>query len=266
MVLFLPTKISTLVKSTVLTDINNLKFIHPFFFLISHAILLIVILNIIQHGFTPLFGKKYFTFVLTTHMISTSLLSCLRLFIQCFMEMYEYIYFLKKYRLLKITILYCEYTYFCTFGLYFMYYVNINYKYDNIKDLLIKFVCLFALFNINLLYYFVIKNFSKNRLKMLGENNDNNDIISRITLSIIKILESSNDEKISGEFLSFLQYTIKYVEEKSEECTVCLENFDSDDTVFRSECSHVFHSQCIIKWIINKSSCPICRKHIIMTI
>jgi hypothetical protein len=46
-------------------------------------------------------------------------------------------------------------------------------------------------------------------------------------------------------------------------CPICLNNFSDADNNFHviEECSHKFHSECLIKWLRtrNDSSCPLCR-------
>ncbi|CAI2374372.1 unnamed protein product [Moneuplotes crassus] len=48
-------------------------------------------------------------------------------------------------------------------------------------------------------------------------------------------------------------------------CCICLENYsDKHRTVIQIPCSgpHYFHKECIIPWIRNKNSCPICKSEI----
>jgi len=43
-------------------------------------------------------------------------------------------------------------------------------------------------------------------------------------------------------------------------CSVCLENFDCNDTI-KLHCNHSFHKDCLEKWT-EYNSCPICRNPI----
>ena len=46
-------------------------------------------------------------------------------------------------------------------------------------------------------------------------------------------------------------------------CSICLEEYRVGDNIAWSrhpECNHVYHRECIGKWLESKSSCPICRK------
>lgn len=42
-------------------------------------------------------------------------------------------------------------------------------------------------------------------------------------------------------------------------CAVCTDEFHSDDTVARMPCQHLFHDECISKWLGETNSCPLCR-------
>jgi hypothetical protein len=46
-----------------------------------------------------------------------------------------------------------------------------------------------------------------------------------------------------------------------EICSICLDNLDKN--IYKlPDCSHIFHKNCIIKWIKINSICPFCRKKI----
>ncbi|GMY38560.1 E3 ubiquitin-protein ligase AIP2-like [Fagus crenata] len=47
----------------------------------------------------------------------------------------------------------------------------------------------------------------------------------------------------------------------NESCTICLEDFPAGSCVTRMPCSHVFHRSCIVRWLIKRPHCPVCRKH-----
>jgi len=43
-------------------------------------------------------------------------------------------------------------------------------------------------------------------------------------------------------------------------CSVCLDQYDSEDEVKILACDHIFHKECIDNWLIRKFSCPVCRQ------
>jgi ankyrin repeat protein len=61
------------------------------------------------------------------------------------------------------------------------------------------------------------------------------------------------------------QYNIKKFKRNPEEimeveCSTCLESFTSKCDISTTPCGHVFHTECMRKWLKNEKSCPQCRK------
>ena len=46
-------------------------------------------------------------------------------------------------------------------------------------------------------------------------------------------------------------------------CPTCLETFTQDCPIYSTACGHIFHLNCIERWLENKVSCPQCRKRCI---
>lgn len=45
-----------------------------------------------------------------------------------------------------------------------------------------------------------------------------------------------------------------------EECPICIDKFSPESEIYKSDiCDHLFHKQCIERWIIEKPNCPKCR-------
>lgn len=42
------------------------------------------------------------------------------------------------------------------------------------------------------------------------------------------------------------------------ECTICLLDY-TEETKKTTECSHIFHRECLDKWLETNNSCPLCR-------
>ena len=45
----------------------------------------------------------------------------------------------------------------------------------------------------------------------------------------------------------------------ARECSICLEEFCNGSEVMRMPCSHIYHKDCIVKWLETSHLCPLCR-------
>lgn len=43
------------------------------------------------------------------------------------------------------------------------------------------------------------------------------------------------------------------------DCSVCKENYKVDDTICKMPCEHIFHEDCLMPWLNQHNSCPVCR-------
>jgi Ring finger domain len=55
-------------------------------------------------------------------------------------------------------------------------------------------------------------------------------------------------------------------EVRGQDCCICMEDFDKDDVVVRTACSHCFHKQCCREWLRQARTCPVCRADIPSTL
>jgi hypothetical protein len=45
----------------------------------------------------------------------------------------------------------------------------------------------------------------------------------------------------------------------SRQCAVCLNNVEAHDRHMITPCQHVYHRACLLRWMQQKSACPVCR-------
>lgn len=45
----------------------------------------------------------------------------------------------------------------------------------------------------------------------------------------------------------------------NDQCSICLDNYGTDEKIVKLECSHLYHMKCITEWSKQKKECPICR-------
>ena len=54
----------------------------------------------------------------------------------------------------------------------------------------------------------------------------------------------------------------KYSALKEEKCPICLQKYKSADIIKEFSCKHIFHKNCIFKWLKQSNVCPICKHDI----
>ena len=59
-------------------------------------------------------------------------------------------------------------------------------------------------------------------------------------------------------------YSLIAIESNLVNCAICLEPIVISDTenIFKTDCEHYFHTRCILEWLRESRSCPICRNKI----
>lgn len=63
-------------------------------------------------------------------------------------------------------------------------------------------------------------------------------------------------------FSTMSKYVVAQQNDSEEECTICLDSLEKNNSVATLECGHEFHNCCIKDWMKIKKTCPICRKKI----
>ena len=51
----------------------------------------------------------------------------------------------------------------------------------------------------------------------------------------------------------------KYSKIKEKKCSICLVKYKKSDLIKELPCNHIFHKNCILKWIEKSNVCPICK-------
>ena len=49
----------------------------------------------------------------------------------------------------------------------------------------------------------------------------------------------------------------------SEKCVICLDDYNHNHNIGKLECEHKFHRECIEKWLIEKTICPLCKYNVL---
>ena len=46
------------------------------------------------------------------------------------------------------------------------------------------------------------------------------------------------------------------------ECCICMGDFNDEEIILKTKCSHVFHKDCLKSWLVSIERCPICREYL----
>ena len=51
-------------------------------------------------------------------------------------------------------------------------------------------------------------------------------------------------------------------EDSSKECVICFVDYEEDDKIVTLPCAtqHMFHEECITKWLKSNNTCPLCKE------
>ena len=55
---------------------------------------------------------------------------------------------------------------------------------------------------------------------------------------------------------------INKLKNEDKRCTICLDDFIYKDVVIYLPCFHLFHKNCIFKWLKKNAICPLCKLNI----
>ena len=56
------------------------------------------------------------------------------------------------------------------------------------------------------------------------------------------------------------EYLKSQTDDSNKKCMVCLMDYEVKETVRTMPCLHYFHSECIDKWLLERSrNCPVCK-------
>jgi hypothetical protein len=88
----------------------------------------------------------------------------------------------------------------------------------------------------------------------------NNYIQNSTTTTFLPSTTTLHTDTIVTPYIDSFSY--EKVNEKIEECSICLVDFQNEDDVALLNCNHLFHKACIDEWCARKPDCPNCREKI----
>ena len=71
----------------------------------------------------------------------------------------------------------------------------------------------------------------------------------------LKIIEKLERKVLKPELLAKLR-------QNESQCAICMEEYIINDTIMDLPCNHMYHDLCIMKWLMLKRICPLCKKEL----
>ncbi|EZG66668.1 ring finger protein [Gregarina niphandrodes] len=65
--------------------------------------------------------------------------------------------------------------------------------------------------------------------------------------------------KEMADSVSKLRVDVSKTMEEDGVCIICLGNLEKNDEIVKLSCSHVFHSKCLLHWLVRTKTCPLCK-------
>ena len=88
---------------------------------------------------------------------------------------------------------------------------------------------------------------------------ENNDHINSSEEPII--IDINTEQYIDLNTIIELVYNYKLSDNINYICSICLEKLKKNENIVRLNCTHQYHKECIVRWLIEKQfTCPNCRK------
>ncbi len=67
---------------------------------------------------------------------------------------------------------------------------------------------------------------------------------------------NTNNLNTNNGYISFI------LRKHDEDCSICLTKKFTKETIHVTECGHIFHKACLLKWKEQQNTCPICKSNI----
>ena len=94
---------------------------------------------------------------------------------------------------------------------------------------------------------------------------NNTNIVNQILGNMTNIVNNTNNTHedinitMDKEDIDNLKI-LRYSSDKGISCSICLMDVEKDNEIFKIKCNHVFHKDCLEKWLEEYNYlCPICR-------
>mmetsp|Transcript_24471 Transcript_24471/g.55882 ORF Transcript_24471/g.55882 Transcript_24471/m.55882 type:complete len:261 (-) Transcript_24471:488-1270(-) len=91
------------------------------------------------------------------------------------------------------------------------------------------------------------------------------DVYSESFIENLREKEKDEGSEIKSGFALYLnRISGDEDNEINSECVICLDKYENGEDIISSpNCSHIFHKECLLEWLVYKDVCPCCRAQIV---
>jgi len=88
--------------------------------------------------------------------------------------------------------------------------------------------------------------------------------LDAVISQLLNQLDASGPAPMTKESIESVPFTeiTKEDVERNLQCSVCMEDYKLGEPVRKLECTHVFHTSCIVPWLQMHATCPVCRTNL----
>jgi hypothetical protein len=79
--------------------------------------------------------------------------------------------------------------------------------------------------------------------------------------------EERNEGNVIARTLQRVETSVQHLMGHPPECAICLDHYEAGETVCWAKvrvCSHIYHEDCIVRWLESHDECPLCRENLIV--
>jgi hypothetical protein len=94
------------------------------------------------------------------------------------------------------------------------------------------------------------------------------EMISNLSEMLVETPNTNEEEGNGGDVIAQSR-GLQSVETSVQNltCTICLHDFQTGETVCWAkvrECNHIFHEDCVVRWLEYRDDCPLCRQNLLV--
>lgn len=83
-----------------------------------------------------------------------------------------------------------------------------------------------------------------------------------VVMYVIYRINQRNHRHEMEELLEAIEEYNYYAQGDEDPCSICLASFEKEEKIYKLNCSHMFHTECLEHWLEQQFTCPLCRADI----